>query len=341
MIDIEHLLQSFSLREAGEDLEYHPQFLVLAQAIEGGEEVQYGDQVYQPPEVDWRWVADECEQLLQHGLDLRVAVYQSHAWLMRDGLSGFHAGLCVIHFLVTQRWESLHPLLLEEDGQDPLIRLNALAHLAALDTVIPQLKRLPLTITAAGETLSFFPLDDVQGGESDGELREQCLTRLQRLAEREEVAGFKQSLNVLQQVLERVESIHAALSERIGMVAGQPLQALEQVLRRMLSLLRPYAKAATEDIEVTGEAPSNTTDGVSRVHTAALSGECRSRGEVIQALEAVCRYYRTYEPNSPIPLFIERAKKLVEMDFLQIINELTPESMAGIKNLAGLTATDE
>uniref|UniRef100_UPI0035C7577E ImpA family type VI secretion system protein n=1 Tax=Serratia quinivorans TaxID=137545 RepID=UPI0035C7577E len=329
MIDIEHLLQSFSQREAGEDLEYHPQFLVLAQAIEGGEEVQYGEQVYQPPEVDWRWAADECEQLLEHGLDLRVAVYQSRAWLMRDGLTGFHAGLCVIHFLVTQRWESLHPLLLEEDGQDPLIRLNALAHLAAPDTVIPQLKRLPLTVTAAGETLYFSPLVDMQGGESDGELREQCLTRLQRLAEREEVAGFQQSLNALQQVLERVESIHAALSERIGMVAGQPLQALEQVLRRMLSLLRPYAKA-----------PSNTGD-IPRGHTAVLSGECRSRGEVIQALDAVCRYYRTQEPNSPIPLFIERAKKLVEMDFLQIINELTPESIAGIKNLAGLTATDE
>lgn len=340
MIDIEHLLQSFSQREAGEDLEYHPQFLVLAQAIEGGEEVQYGEQVYQPPEVDWRWAADECEQLLEHGLDLRVAVYQSRAWLMRDGLIGFHAGLCVIHFLVTQRWESLHPLLLEEDGQDPLIRLNALAHLAAPDTVIPQLKRQPLTVTAAGETLNFSALDDVQGGESDGELREKCLTRLQRLAEREEVAGFQQSLNALQQVLERVQSIHAALSERIGMVAGQPLQALEQVLRRMLSLLRPYAKAAAEEIAFTGEASSNTDD-ILRGDTAVLSGECRSRGEVIQALDAVCRYYRTHEPNSPIPLFIERAKKLVEMDFLQIINELTPESIAGIKNLAGLTATDE
>lgn len=154
------------------------------------------------------------------------------------------------------------------------------------------------------------------------------------------MASFQQSLNELQQILERVQSIHATLSEQIGMVAGQPLQALEQVLCRMLSLLRPYAKAGAEEMDVAGEAPSNTDD-IPLGRTATLNGECRSRGEVIQALEAVCRYYRTHEPNSPIPLFIERAKKLVEMDFLQIINELTPESMAGIKNLAGLTATDE
>lgn len=338
MIDIEHLLQSFSQREAGEDLEYDPQFLALVQAIEGGEEVQYGERVYQPPEVNWRWVAGECEQLLERGLDLRVAVYQSRAWLMRDGLLGFQAGLRVIHFLVAQCWESLHPQLLVEDGHDPLIRLNALAHLAVPDTAISELKRLPLTVTAAGEMLCFSPLDEAPGAELDSELREQCLSRLQRLSAQDEVDGFQHSLDALRQLLDCVRDIHAALSERIGLVAGQPLQALEQTLQRMLGLLQPYGRVEQQEAEDTlleGEvegAPHRVT---------ALSGECRNRAEVILALDAVCRYYRTYEPNSPIPLFIERAKKLVEMDFLQIINELTPESMAGIKNLAGLTATDE
>ncbi len=337
MIDIEHYLQQLAGRETGEDLEYHPQLLALTQAIEGGEEVQYGDRVYLPPEVDWRWAADECEQLLQRGLDLRVAVYQSRAWLMRDGLSGFHAGLRVIHFLVTQRWESLHPQLLAEDGHDPLIRLNALAHLAAPDTAIGELRRLPLTVTAAGEALCFSPLDEAPGAENDGELREQCLARLQRLSAQDEVAEFQQSLDALRRTVDCVRDIHAALSERIGLVAGRPLQALEQTLQRMLNLLQPYARAAPQASDEV--LPAVTEAG--SPHRAALNGECHSRTEVILALEAVCRYYRAYEPNSPIPLFIERAKKLVGMDFLQIINELTPESIAGIRNLAGLTATDE
>jgi len=338
MIDIDHYLQQLAQCEAGKDLEYHPQFLALAQAIEVGEEVQYGEQVYRPPEVDWRWVADECEQLLFCGLDLRVAVYQSRAWLMCDGLAGFLAGLRVIHFLVAERWESLHPQLLVEDDHDPLIRLNTLAHLAAPDTAICELKRLPLTVTTAGETLCFSPLDDTPGIESGGELREQCIARLQRLATKEEVGSFQRSYHALKQLLDNVRNIHVALIERIGMVAGQPLQVLEQTLQRMLSLLQPYVKIALTEGD---DAPQLAESGKQPHRAVALTGECGSRAEVILALDAVCRYYCAYEPNSPIPLFIERAKKLVGMDFLQIINELTPESMASIKALAGLTATDE
>jgi type VI secretion system protein ImpA len=338
MIEIEHYLQELLERDVGDDLEYDQQFLALTQAIDGGEEVQYGEQIYQPPEVDWRWVAEQCEALLQRSLDLRAAVYLTRAWLMLDGLSGFQAGLSVIHFLIAKRWGNLHPQLSDEDGHDPLIRLNALAHLAAADTILNELKRLPLAGIISGEALCFLPLDEAAGTSNSGDLRDQCITRLERLAGPGEMGEFQRSLGVLQQLLDSVRKIHGSLSKRIEAVDGQPLQMLEHTLQRMLSRLQPYARVELPEVD----GLPLTAAGEEQPHRGgALNGECGSRAEVLIALEAVCSYYRAFEPNSPIPLLVERAKKLVGMDFLQIIDELTPESMAGIRALAGLMATDE
>lgn len=335
MTYIENQLHQLALCEAGDDLEYDPQFLALVVAIEGGEEVQYGEQVYQPPETDWRWVAEQCEQLLMRGLDLRAAVYQCYAWLMRDGFAGFLSGLQVIQFLVDQRWENLHPQLLEEDCYDPLIRLNALAYLAAPATAAAQLKRLPLTDIGGG--LCFSPLDDAPGVAVDEELREACIARLQRITGPDEVGEFQCSVEALQQILDVVRHIHAALIERIGIVAGLPLQGLEQMLQRMLARLLPFVKVKPQ----VAAAELLPNDDRKTNSSLALSGECSNRAEVIQALDAVCHYYHSHEPNSPVPLLIARAMKLVDMNFLQIISELTPESITGIKNLAGLTTIDD
>jgi len=65
------------------------------------------------------------------------------------------------------------------------------------------------------------------------------------------------------------------------------------------------------------------------------SGEIRSRGDVIRALEKICDYYTRAEPSSPLPFLLERAKRLVDMDFLQIIGELTPDVRAHLEAIVG------
>lgn len=339
-MNIDNDLQQFALRSPGDDLEFDPQFHTLVRAIEGGEEVQYGERIYQPDEIDWRWGAELCAELLQRSLDLRVAVYQSHAWLMREGITGFRAGLEVLLYFVEQRWEDVHPQLLEEDNFDPLIRLNALAHLAAPNTAIAQLKYIPLVACSDNENICFSVLDERPGEEeaASSELREQCIHRLQGLSEPEEIAFFQTYVEELQALLAIVQKIHAALCQRVGVIAGYPLQPLENTLQRMVSVLRPYLKIPSEELM---DAAVSQTEGKPQSATLALAGDCRSRHDVIQALDAICRYYKTYEPNSPVPLFISRSKKLVDMDFLQIITELSPESIGSIKNLAGLSVTDE
>ena len=60
-----------------------------------------------------------------------------------------------------------------------------------------------------------------------------------------------------------------------------------------------------------------------------------------RALDAVANFFRTHEPSSPIPLLIERAKRLVGKDFLQVLAELAPEALAPAKAASGVRDSDD
>ena len=55
-------------------------------------------------------------------------------------------------------------------------------------------------------------------------------------------------------------------------------------------------------------------------------GVVKSRQDAIRALDAVAEFFRRTEPSSPIPLFLERAKRLVSKDFLEVLADIAPEA---------------
>ena len=67
----------------------------------------------------------------------------------------------------------------------------------------------------------------------------------------------------------------------------------------------------------------------------ALSGEISSRSDVIRVLDKICEYYERFEPASPVPIFMQRAKRLVTMNFVDMIKDLAPEAMAKIEVFTG------
>jgi type VI secretion system protein ImpA len=65
-------------------------------------------------------------------------------------------------------------------------------------------------------------------------------------------------------------------------------------------------------------------------------GEIRSRDEALRQLDRVCAYIERTEPASPAPLLIRRAQRLMRKTFVEIIEDLTPESLTAIKSIAGI-----
>jgi len=64
-------------------------------------------------------------------------------------------------------------------------------------------------------------------------------------------------------------------------------------------------------------------------------GDLRTRADAAQMLEMVCRFMEQHEPSNPAPLLIRRAQRLIQMNFMEIVKDLMPDSLAQIEKLAG------
>jgi type VI secretion system protein ImpA len=72
-----------------------------------------------------------------------------------------------------------------------------------------------------------------------------------------------------------------------------------------------------------------------------LSGEITSRDDVIKAMDKIGEYYKRNEPSSPVPLLLERCKRLVHKDFMDIIRDMAPEGLAQVELLRGPIPEEE
>jgi type VI secretion system protein ImpA len=75
------------------------------------------------------------------------------------------------------------------------------------------------------------------------------------------------------------------------------------------------------------EAPAMSTGSVTDI---------KSRQDAIRALDAVAAFFRAHEPSSPVPLFIERAKRLVSKTFLEVLQDIAPEGVSQAKLIGGI-----
>jgi type VI secretion system protein ImpA len=69
---------------------------------------------------------------------------------------------------------------------------------------------------------------------------------------------------------------------------------------------------------------------------AAGLGEIASRQDAIRAMDAIVVFFRKNEPSSPVPLLLDRAKRLVSKSFLEVLEDIAPESLAQVRQLGGI-----
>jgi type VI secretion system protein ImpA len=123
------------------------------------------------------------------------------------------------------------------------------------------------------------------------------------------------------------EAIAAIFADRYG--AGRdPQLGFELILGKLQSVEAKLGKG-------TAVAPASPTPVLP---IAAVPGIIASRDDVVRALDRVLDYYRAHEPSSPVPLLVQRAKRLVPLSFLDAMRELAP---AGLKELQAVAGTAE
>ncbi len=90
-----------------------------------------------------------------------------------------------------------------------------------------------------------------------------------------------------------------------------------------------------EEDEDDDDAPTNGNGNGRGAPVQRLSGEIASREDVIRAIDKICEYYARFEPSSPLPLLLRRAKRLANKSFLEIVRDLSPDALKQVLALGG------
>jgi len=343
VIDVEQLLQEIDPEApCGEDLEYDPAFGELERVAEGKPEQQMGDAVVPAEEANWGEVKKQATALLARSKDLRVAVYLARALLHTAGLEGFHAGLALVHGLIERYWPEVHPQLDPEDDNDPTLRVNVLATLTDPDATLPGLLRAPLVAARGIGEFSLRDLEIATGKRSPtGDEEAAELSVIDAAFLECDVEGLQATAAVAQGALQEVEAIDAALMERVGATAAVDLDPLRTLLAEAQTALDDHLGRRGA-----GGAPAAGTEaagagGTTVAGSAPITGEIQSREEVIRLLDKMCNYFYQYEPSSPVPLLLQRAKRLVAKNFMDILRDLTPDAVGQAELFRGVDTNEQ
>jgi len=330
-------------RPCGENLEDTPDlaafdaFRLFGQAKPLDAPLEKGEnRTPKPPESpEWSEIRDHALAALAKSKDLRLLVHLGTALLRTDGVAAFSETLVIASDWLETYWGQLYPLV-DADDQDAIRRKNALSCFADPMAVVDALRRVPLV---SSRQHGIFSLRDVDiathqqvRGEKDADVDENRVNAAFASMPRPELARLHES--VLRAV-DSLKKIDSSMRDAAGPEAPPNFDALTAALTRMNQVLRtqlarhPAAEAPTAAI---AEGVAAASGG----ERASASGVVASRQDAIRALDAVADFFRRTEPSSPVPMFLDRAKRLVAKDFLEVLADIAPDAVAQARAAGGL-----
>lgn len=329
----------------GLNLEYDNEFLAAEDAARPQPEQEFVDpdsgarKLIEGRTADWGEVRRLSESLLQRTRDLRVAVWLTRAFLRTEGFSGLAAGLRLTAGLLDNFWDQVHPQLDPDDNNDPTMRVNALAPLVSFDAVLGDLRAAWLVRSRQVGLISVRDVELAQGrlNPREGEQVYAESQLAQILADAEEGGATLAAL--IAQTLELLDRLSDALQERLGTVASIDFKPLRDMLLAIQQAL-PNGQIGTESIASVVESPVLAASA-GMPGAAGMPGTIGSRQDVVATLERIIQYLERAEPTNPAQLLIRRAQRVMDMNFLEAMNELAPEGLQQAERSVGSQLSQE
>ncbi len=317
--------------------------------------------------IDWTDILAQSADLAATGRDIRLLVIVARALVNAEGFAGLGQGLGLLASTVEQYWDTVHPALRESPSprEAATRRINALFQLDNADngllcdlefTTVLNPRGLGVVTVGdlcAGGLSRSQAQADLPSGLGDKEVadllsrhearvnRVTAACRAEAIERPEEMASLMQSIEAARTALVALET---ALSARVGENGvGVRFKELAKVLTRAsapltAAIASATGKPATEGTVMADHAiPAPVTNGA---HPPAASGgipgSVNSRRDVERCLDMIIDFYERTEPSSPIPHLARRMRKMVPMNFLQLMEEIAPSGMKEFKNVAGV-----
>lgn len=343
-LDFGQFLEEISTESpCGEDLEYDPEFGEMERAAQGKPEQQIGNTLIPAEDADWPAVISRAVSLFGRTKDLRVAVHLTRSLLHTEGLFGLRDGLSLIKGLLENYWESVHPQLDPADNNDPTLRINTLSTLYDPETVLHSIREATLVNSSA---LGRFTLRDIliTSGKlslpTNSDEKAVELSTINAAFMDAALDDLQNTADAIRQSIESVSAIESLLMDKVGSKQVADFSTLLNLLKEAQHIMtehltqRGVGEAEAEaSSEVVNEAPATQAQASAQ----SLPNALNSQEDVIRVLDMACEYFKRHEPSSPVPLLLQRAKRLVAKDFMEILRDLTPAGVTQAEEISGIS----
>jgi type VI secretion system protein ImpA len=278
-------------------------------------------------DTDWRAINDAALDALGTSRDFRLLAHVAAAKLRLEGLQPLVESLGVASRWLENYFDDVYPRI----DDDAVRRKNALNCFADRMAVIDALRRVPLVSNRQLGSFSLRHVEIAAGRQAPG-VEEAASPPTEALIEGAFSAAPQEDLGQLVTSIDAglaaLKSIELAMVSKQGVQAAPDTRPLSEVMGRMRDIVAKHVFAPTVETGDEGTASAAPAGGV--------PGQIRSREDAIRSLDAVAEYFRRSEPSSPVPMFVERAKRLISRNFLEVLAELAPDSLAEVKRVGGI-----
>jgi type VI secretion system protein ImpA len=277
-----------------------------------------------PP--NWAEIEELTLDCLHKSKDLRALAHLGATVLRTRSVLEFVAVLGIASQWLEAYWASLYPLV----DEDAVLRTNALSAFADRAAIIDGLRRSPLVSGPMGR-VSMRDLDAAKSPKASDD-------------DDPTLDNSAIAAALAAKPVEDLRALHAAAIE-----GASTLRAIDQTVRAQAGV---ESSPALDPLVVQLEALASMLKTRVAEHPAAVAadqeggdaaaagggplGSVRSRQDAIRALDAVAEFFRKSEPSSPVPLIVDRAKRLVSKDFLEVLADLAPGGLSEAKSASGI-----
>jgi len=266
-------------------------------------------------------------------------VLLARALVHTDGLPGLAQGLSLVRQLLENYWDNLFPLLDPEDDNDPTERMNIITSLCDRESILQPLSNAPLVSIKGWGSYSFQDVRNAKNTSTDSsegaqEVTASSIGQIKAAFMECAIEDLKAMSEALTTAESSLASIDKFLMERVGSDHAPDMNALLERIREISSVVNEFLLQRGESTSAAME-EGNVISAIPQPAEAA-DGEINSREAAMKMMDKISDYFRQTEPSSPIPLLMQRAKRLSTMGFMEIVKDLAPDGLPQVQNISGI-----
>lgn len=295
----------------------------------------------------WRDVVKSAEKILgKSSKDLEVASWYTEALIRLHGFDGLRDGFALIERFLSEYWEGLYPQPDEDGIETKVAPLAGLNGDGADGTLLMPIRNAEITPEGDFGGFSFFQYQQARDAD--------------RIADEDAKAARKESLGYSisdfeqcaksaspQWVQELVDTLvhtiasYKAINEILRSECGQDAppasninKLLEEVLRTTRFIYKEQLDSLAHQVSVTEAdgptgAATEIAQGEESMRTVfAPAGAIATREDALQLLEKAAKYFRAYEPHTPLAPGLERLIDWGRMTVAELMTELLPDDQS-------------